>query len=421
MLYQKAKSGRVNQIEIVADDNKIITEWFSSKDGKPGKIQRAEETVVGVNKGKANETSDSEQCILEFDRKVKEKIDEGYLESLEDALAKKNVVDITQRLPKSFAPCKPLKTMPKGSDPKDKKYLAERKFNGECLIMHNTGEETIVYSRRINEITHVVGCVDDVRKKLTKLPAKSLVVGELVAYDSDGKEDTSVLKSVTADKSTTEKASAKYAEYVSEGYVFEYRVYDIYFYLGEDVTSKTFKERLAIEESIFGKRDLFSLTDDIIKKASEDGWEGFILRTEDSTICFTLNGDPERTGSYKYKFIETEDCIVKIIDRGYKGKYETKFARFNLYQYDGDRLVDCGWAGTGKLTKKTIAEFTDEFVGKGYEIGVAELKKEDWLVAEIRHFGRHPVNPDGQHCFIMAQLVRFRDDKPLAECKYETE
>ena len=56
---------------IEVKDNVIITEWWTSKEEEDGKKQITEETVYGKNKGRSNETTDNEQAILEYERKIK--------------------------------------------------------------------------------------------------------------------------------------------------------------------------------------------------------------------------------------------------------------------------------------------------------------------------------------------------------------
>ena len=58
---------------IEVKSNQIITEWWTSKEDEDGKKQSTKETVHGKNKGRSNETSDKEQALLEFERKVKKK------------------------------------------------------------------------------------------------------------------------------------------------------------------------------------------------------------------------------------------------------------------------------------------------------------------------------------------------------------
>ena len=58
---------------IEVKDNVIITEWWTSKEEEDGKKQITEETVYGKNKGRSNESTDNEQAILEYERKIKKK------------------------------------------------------------------------------------------------------------------------------------------------------------------------------------------------------------------------------------------------------------------------------------------------------------------------------------------------------------
>ena len=58
---------------IEVKDNVIITEWWTSKEEEDGKKQITKETVYGKNKGRSNETTDNEQAILEYERKIRKK------------------------------------------------------------------------------------------------------------------------------------------------------------------------------------------------------------------------------------------------------------------------------------------------------------------------------------------------------------
>mgnify|MGYP003324156314 FL=1 len=97
----------------------------------------------------------------------------------------------------------------------------------------------------------------------------------------------------------------------------------------------------------FGERKIETFTEKLANQAKENDWEGFILRKADDQITYTMNGKPKRKGSYKFKFIETTDCIVTKVSNG-SGKHEVRFARFRLAQYENSPffdepvLVDCG-------------------------------------------------------------------------------
>ena len=419
-LYQLHLTGRLKHMVIEVKENQIITEWWTSKEDEDGKKQITKETVYGKNKGRSNETSDEEQAILEFERKVKKKKEEGYVENKEDAIIGEEIV-VSSILTQSFAPCKPVSKIKEKDDAFDGTWLAERKYNGSCILLHNTGNERVGYTRRIKPITEILSIVNELRLALDQLPDESLIIGELVAFDSNGQEDPKVLKAVTTETTTVAKAKSKYDSLISEGYTFRYNIFDVIFWHGEDVTDLNFLERLEITKS-FATREIETFTKELANKAKKAEWEGFILRQPEDSITFTMNGKPKRKGSYKYKFIETTDCIVSRVCPG-SGKHEVRFARFRLNQYENSPffdepvLVDCGWAGGGRLGEENMDKITSELMEKGYKLEDTELEEKDWFAVELEYQSRQERNDKGQLCFEFPIIIRTREDKPLNECE----
>ena len=405
---------------IEVNDNQIFTEWWTSKDEEDGKKQDTNETISGKNKGRSNETSDNEQAILEFERKVKKKKEEGYVENREDAVIGEMAV-VSSVLTQAFAPSKPISKLKEKDDPYDGNWLAERKHNGSCILLHNTGNEQIGYTRRIKPITEILSVVPQIRDNLKLLPDESLVIGELVAIDEKGIEDPKVLKAVTTETTTEAKALQKYNSLIDEGYQFDYKVFDVIFWNGEDVTELPFTERLELT-SIFGKREVSLFNEKMANEATEDDWEGFILRRPEDVITFTMNGKPKRKGSYKFKFIETTDCIVTKVCPG-SGKHEVRFARFRLAQYENSPffdepvIVDCGWAGGGRLGEENMDIITADLIKKGYELKKSNLQEKDWFAVELEYQSRQSRNDKGQLCFEFPIIIRTREDKSLNECE----
>ncbi|MDP6916959.1 MAG: hypothetical protein QF895_03300 [SAR86 cluster bacterium] len=419
-LYQLHLTGRLKHMVIEVKGNQIITEWWTSKEDDDGKRQTTKETVHGKNKGRSNETSDEEQALLEFERKVKKKKEEGYVENKEDAILGEEIV-VSSTLTQSFAPCKPISKIKEKDDPFDGTWLSERKYNGSCILLHNTGEERIGYTRRIKPITEILCVVEEIKNTLDELPDESLIIGEMVAFDENGQEDPKVLKAVTTETTTEAKAKSKYDSLISEGYVFRYNVFDVIFWCGEDVTDRTFLERLEITK-FFGEREISTFSEKIAEKAKQNDWEGFILRKAEDNITYTMNGKPKRKGSYKFKFIETTDCIVTRVCPG-SGKHEVRFARFRLHQYENSPffdelvLVDCGWAGGGRLGEENMDNITSELIQKGYKLEDTELNENDWFAVELEYQSRQERNDKGQLCFEFPIIIRTREDKPLNECE----
>ena len=419
-LYQLAETGRLKHLVISVEGNMIVTEWWTSKDGVDGKKQITRETILGKNTGRTNETSDAEQAILEYERKAKKKKEEGYVGSLESALSG-HVAVVSEVLPSSFAPCKPINKLKPKDDPFDGSWIAERKYNGVCILLQNTGKELVAYSRRIKPITELVSVVPAIVKNLNWVPKNSLIIGELVAFDGNGIEDPKALKGVTTETTTVAKAQNKHDTLAGEGYVFDYYVFDIIFWKGKNITELPFTERLELAVA-FGERKIETFTQEMSDEAQRLNWEGFILRRPDDTITFTMNGKPKRKGAYKYKFIETTDCIVTGVSPG-SGKHEVRFARFRLAQYEnsplsGEKvLVDCGWAGGGRLGEENMDLITKELTSKGYNLEKQELKEKDWFAVELEFQSRQPRNKKGQLCFEFPIITRTREDKPLEECE----
>ena len=420
ILYQLAETGRLKHLVIIVEANMIVTEWWTSKEGLDGKKQVTRETILGKNTGRSNETSDAEQAILEYERKIRKKKEEGYVENLESALSGHAAV-VNEILPSSFAPCKPINKLKPKHDPFDGSWIAERKYNGVCILLQNTGKELVAYSRRIKPITELVSVVPDIVKNLNRVPENSLIIGELVAFDGNGIEDPKALKGVTTETTTVAKAQNKYDTLAEEGYIFDYYIFDIIFWKGRDITELPFTERLDLAVA-FGERKIETFTQEMSDEAHRLNWEGFILRRPDDTITFTMNGKPKRKGAYKYKFIETTDCIVTGVSPG-SGKHEIRFARFRLAQYEnslltGEKiLVDCGWAGGGRLGEKNMDMITEELASKGYNLKKQELKEKDWFAVELEYQSRQARNKKGQLCFEFPIITRTREDKPLAECE----
>jgi DNA ligase-1 len=89
-LYKKTSTGAIQMWSIGVDKNVIVVEHGQ----KDGKIQRSEETIKeGKNLGRSNETTPSEQALLEATSKWEGKIKKGYVEDLSRAAAGEKDID----------------------------------------------------------------------------------------------------------------------------------------------------------------------------------------------------------------------------------------------------------------------------------------------------------------------------------------
>lgn len=80
-LYKIDNKNKLRILEIYAQDNKVI-----QKHGLvDGKLVVNESVCVGKNIGKSNETTPQQQAVLEAESKLKKKVDEGYVNTPEEA------------------------------------------------------------------------------------------------------------------------------------------------------------------------------------------------------------------------------------------------------------------------------------------------------------------------------------------------
>lgn len=80
MLYGTNKDGSYKVWSVAVEGNKIII----SHGKMDGKQTTKEELIYGKNLGRANETSNEQQAILEAESRYKKQIDKGYRATLED-------------------------------------------------------------------------------------------------------------------------------------------------------------------------------------------------------------------------------------------------------------------------------------------------------------------------------------------------
>lgn len=86
-LYKISKRDTVDFWQISVIDNVITVVWGKEN----GKQQTKTEVVLnGKNIGKSNETTATEQAVLEAESKVRSQRDKGYCDSIEEAIEYKN-------------------------------------------------------------------------------------------------------------------------------------------------------------------------------------------------------------------------------------------------------------------------------------------------------------------------------------------
>lgn len=396
-------SGKTKFIELEAKGEYLITRW-----GLVGsdKVQETKERCEAKNIGKKNFISAEEQALLRLERKIKKKMDEGYV-TPGTAKVMDELPDLSA-LQKYFTPCKPIAKPPKDALTGD--YLADRKYNGVNIILVKDNEQVPhVYTRRIDDITEQLYQLDEVKLIFNEMLQDSMLLVELIYEDSNGIEAPEKLRALINKRRSPEAVKERYDEISKTGSI-KLIVFDVMFWntlsLGE---SDEFFRRKTLLQYYFPDNVPETMLFDqaTIDRGKEEGWEGFVLRKLDSKIAYTMNGKAKRTGSWKWKYECTDDFIVVDAEYG-RGKHDKYFARFKLAQYDNDgNLVDCGYCGPGKLV---VAELEELHQNRKTSEGTYNI--EPYMVIEVLFRAR----ASGGIKLEFPVFQRIRDDKGAEEC-----
>ena len=393
------------------------------------KMQDSTKKVVGKNIGRANETTPNEQAVLDATAIATKKITQGYRDVDDTEAQAESEVFSFDPIPESFAPSKPINDPPKGVTFSSgyEKYFSERKNDGANLwkVTRLDGGEDF-YTRGAKRITDIVKGVLPLETFLSDSvePPGSLVSVEFICYDKNGRECAKDLRGIVNDRTSNEKALARYDLLTSKGYTFAIKAFDVLFWNSKNVCDKEYFERRELLHSLWedhpGYRSVAftTLTPEIIQKAHDQGWEGFILRNltgDDSKVKVTMNGKPKRAGAWKFKFQHTDDYVVTHIQVGNGGRLKGKLAQFKLAKYDDSaNLVDICWAGPGTLTTEELDALAEElFPGKDLTTWEPKVPVEvDHFCVEVKFSKKQPETNALEHPVLMAT----RPDKPLKEC-----
>jgi ATP-dependent DNA ligase len=160
--------------------------------------------------------------------------------------------------------CLPITKIPEGTS-----WRHELKLDGYRMEAVRVGAKTTLYSRRENVLTarfpHIASALD-------YLPAETVLDGELVALDSDGRPNFSLLQNFRSAASSI-----------------RYYVFDILMHQGKDLTGIPLSERRAILDSIVKEDEYVEPSalsplsgPEMLKFVKQRGLEGVISKRIDS-------------------------------------------------------------------------------------------------------------------------------------------
>jgi ATP-dependent DNA ligase len=399
-LYQKSRKGKTKILKLWTSGETLYTEWGTIG----GKTQTTSKVCEGMNIGKSNETSPTAQAEKELEAKVILKKKEGYDENVptEEETIVKADIDL-DNIPTNFCPDKPISKAPK-TIVDDKTTFGQRKYNGHCLILVKGKNTSKIYSRRMEDLTEYLQDIHELQTALKRLPHNTMVIGEYTFFRrADQKESPRHVAMVVTRKDRTD-ANERYKKLGNDGY-FEYVTFDSLFYKGKFIGDKPYTERLTyFSPTAIIVPEIYQDWKKKIPYAEKHKWEGFVLRRDDkSQISYSMDGTAHRAGSYKYKFLKTDDFFVTEWLKGEAGKHAKFYSKFKVCQYDDSgKIIDRGYVGPGKLSHEELEELTNS-------LDAGKIKKN--FVVEVEF---QDIQDSGKLQFGIIQ--RLRPDKTDKEC-----
>ena len=402
-LYQMGSSGKIKTLTFWTEGAKFYTRWGALN----GKMQESVKVCVGMNEGKANETSPAEQAIAEMKAKIVIKKKDGYDTKMPSVLITKQTTIDLDNIPEAFCPNKPISATPKsiidGAD-----TYGQRKFNGHCLFLVKGNTTEKIYSRRMEDKSATLRNIPEIQLLMNKLPKGTFLMTEFTYYDNATKRESTRHLAAISRVDTEEKALARYEEFIQNG-KFDCIPFDILFFDNKSIGQTDYMGRYTILDNLgLNPPPTYNDWRELLAGAKANNWEGFVLRVpgEKSHISYTMDGEAHRAGSYKHKFIKTDDFYVTNWIKGKSGKHAKFYAKFAVAQYSSDgHILDRGYVGPGKLTHDELAQLT-----KDLDSGV--IKKNFVVEAEYQD-----IQDSGKLQFGIIQ--RLRPDKVAKECVAE--
>jgi ATP-dependent DNA ligase len=381
---------------------------------KGGKMQITHDTMTSRGrKGTAAYKSPKTVAVDEHARQVEKKMRAGYVEAearaQEVQLEKlKSELDF-DKLPRAFAPAKPIRELDSALAAEwDKRGLLtiQRKRDGmRHYIVAGQDGAIHVYSRGMDDMT---AHFTRLTQELT-LPAGTILDCEFVVITPKGADDFIAVSEIC--RSKAERAGRTIVSYEHQGCVVQFLVFDLLFYNRLPTWQLSYRDRynalgVALAKAHSGHRAHFNhvvmmprLTKPLaesIRRVQKRGWEGLVLWRADQATQVHLNRSPKRCNCYKFKPMVEGDFVATGYELG-KGRNGKVVGALNLgiYGHAKGLLVPMGNVGTGFSDKQRVEALQWKYPC------VVEVKYEKMSETGLR----------------FPSFLRKRNDKKPKECR----
>jgi DNA ligase-1 len=285
----------------------------------------------------------------------------------------------------------------------------EWKLDGARIQVHRRGDEVVVFTRNLNDVT---SRLPEVVEAARALPVESVVLdGETLMMDEEGRPRS--FQDSMSRFGADEERTASSGEVVLRPWFFDVLHVD-----GEDLLDLPLRERLARLDAIApALRIPGRVTDDpaeavaIQTEALDAGHEGVMVKAADSPYQAGRRGKAWR----KVKPVHTLDLVVLAVEWG-SGRRRGWLSNLHL----GARDPDGGFVMVGKtfkgLTDALLTWQTEQLLARetSRDRHVVHVRPE--LVVEIALDGvQRSTRYPGGVALRFARVVRYREDKDPAE------
>ncbi len=243
------------------------------------------------------------------------------------------------------------------------KCIAEYKYDGERIQAHKKGDQIILFSRRLEDITDQYPDGSELIRKHVKAK-EAIIEAECVAVDPD----TSEMKTFQELMHRRRKYGIKKA---MEEYPISLFVFDALYVDGKDLTLESYPVRRQNLEEIIEQADHVKVAENIItddpeelekffEKAVENGCEGLLCKSVNADSVYQAGARGwlwiKYKRDYKSEMTDTVDLVVVGAFHG-RGKRAGSYGALLLAAYDPNKDVF-------KTVTKCGTGFTDEDLKK---------------------------------------------------------
>jgi DNA ligase-1 len=267
------------------------------------------------------------------------------------------------------------KTIKEGFVSVGKPCAIEYKYDGFRLVIHKKGNQIILFTRRLENVTKQFPEVVDYVKQYVK--ADSVILdSEAVGYDKK-------TKAYKPFQSISQRIKRKYdIEKLQEELPVEINVFDVLYYNGKSLLNEPFRKRTDLIKKIITNHALKIIhakqiitgdekrAEEFYKNALKDNQEGVMMKNLDA-----IYNPGSRVGHMLKIKPEERDLDLVITGAEYgTGKRSGWLSSFILSCRDKDKFLEIGKVGTGFKEKiSTESEGANDFTRKSVNPVTSEV------------------------------------------------